>query len=108
MYSLQHVCPKFSNMHCTLSNYLRVSPANHYPTPLSLRLLVLSGRLASFLCFAYTLFDCSDMCSTFGVPMLQYLDNEPINKLLNRSRRAKSNKAKSLGNYALKEMRKLR
>ncbi|XP_025833958.1 importin subunit beta-1-like [Agrilus planipennis] len=49
-----------------------------------------------------------DLCAAFGVPMLRFLDLEPINNMLAEGRRSRVSRTKTLSTWATKEMRKLK
>jgi len=49
-----------------------------------------------------------DLCAAFGGNMLSLLDVEPISELLTQGRRSKTQKTKTLSQWATKEIRKLK
>ncbi|XP_033729110.1 importin subunit beta-1-like isoform X1 [Pecten maximus] len=49
-----------------------------------------------------------DLCTAFGMKILQLVDKEPITALLTKGRRSKATKAKTLATWATKEIRKLK
>ncbi|CAF0944344.1 unnamed protein product [Brachionus calyciflorus] len=49
-----------------------------------------------------------DLVSCFGPQLLAYVENEAIHSLLNRGKKSKNNRAKTLANWASKEIRKLK
>ena len=61
-------------------------------------------------CFPTMIFDFfySDLCAAFGGNMLILLDVEPISELLTQGRRSKTQKTKTLSQWATKEIRKLK
>jgi len=50
----------------------------------------------------------SDLCAAFGAAMLPLVDKESITQLLNKGRRSKTSKVKTLGTWATREIRKLK
>jgi len=50
----------------------------------------------------------SDLCAAFGFAMLPLVDKESITQLLNKGRRSKTSKVKTLGTWATREIRKLK
>ena len=49
-----------------------------------------------------------DLCAAFGRDIVNLLDVEPISDLLTAGRRSRTNKTKTLSNWATKEIRKLK
>jgi len=49
-----------------------------------------------------------DLCTAFGVNILQLLDKEPITNMLTKGRRSKTAKTKALATWATREIRKLK
>lgn len=49
-----------------------------------------------------------DLCSAFGKPLLQMIDNEHIGKLLQDGRKSRTARTKQLSGWAAKEIKKLR
>lgn len=49
-----------------------------------------------------------DLCSAFGQPLLQLLENDHINKLLQDGRKSRTARTKQLSGWASKEIKKLR
>jgi importin subunit beta-1 len=49
-----------------------------------------------------------DLCSAFGPPLIQLLDNDTITNLLQEGKKSGTNRTKTLSNWALKEIRKLK
>lgn len=49
-----------------------------------------------------------DLCSAFGPRLLPLVDNTTITQFLSEGKRSKSSRTKSLCNWALKEIKKLR
>lgn len=49
-----------------------------------------------------------DLCTAFGVPLLQLIDNEGISGLLNAGRNSRTSRTKALSSWAVKTINKLR
>jgi len=49
-----------------------------------------------------------DLCTAFNTLMLPLVDNEIIHNLLNKGRKSKCSKAKTLSTWAFKEIKKLK
>jgi importin subunit beta-1 len=49
-----------------------------------------------------------DLVSCFGQQLLPIVDSEAINGLLTRGKKSKNSRAKTLANWSLKEIRKLK
>lgn len=49
-----------------------------------------------------------DLCSVFGVPILQFLDLDSINDMLTQGRRSRVSRTKTVATWATKELRKLK
>ena len=50
----------------------------------------------------------SDLVSCFGVSLMPILENETITNIIARGKKSKNNRAKTLANWAFKEIRKLK
>lgn len=83
--------------------------AVHAHVPHMLALLTrLSGEPLTDGCVAAAAGLIGDLLSTFGAAVAAHIDTEPIQKLLQRARRAKTAKARSLSTYATKELRRIK
>jgi len=49
-----------------------------------------------------------DLCAAFGAAMLPLVEKESVTQLLNKGRRSKTTKVKTLGTWATREIRKLK
>lgn len=49
-----------------------------------------------------------DLCSAFGPSILPFIENDLINAMLNKGRKSKTNKVKTLATWATKEIRKMK
>jgi hypothetical protein len=73
---------------------------------LQMRLGSLGMFISNSCVFSFAYF--RDLLGTFGASILPVLERDSITVLLNKARRSKLTKAKTLANYAMKEMRTMK